>query len=78
VRPISGVSQLTKRSGITSDLDIRSGITSDDPSSFNERGEDSSRLSNINQKQIEVAIQGIEDEESYDFDKALREKEMEN
>lgn len=82
-RPISGVSQLTKRSGFTSDLEIRSGITSDDPSSLNERGEEESgnldNLDNINieEKHLAVSFKQIEDEESYDFEAALREQDKE-
>ena len=69
--------------GIT-DLTVRSGITSDDPSSLNERGADKSdidersiSIGNHN-KVAPVDFKDIENEESYDFDKNLLEYEARN
>ena len=67
-----------------SDLTVRSGITSDDPSSLNERG---AEKSDINEKSISIGnsrkvpivdYKEIEGEESYDFDKNLQEYEARN
>jgi hypothetical protein len=73
---------LTKKSGLIhttgiSDLTVRSGITSDDPSSLNERGADKSDIDaasvsiGASRKVPIVDYKEIEGEESYDFDKNL-------
>jgi hypothetical protein len=61
---------------------VRSGITSDDPSSLNERGMED--RSDIDDRSISIGgkhevpmedYKAIDDEESYDFDKNLKEYE---
>jgi hypothetical protein len=56
-----------------SDLTVRSGITSDDPSSLNERGNDRSNIDDesvsIGNRKVGLSdYKDIENEESYDFD----------